>query len=66
MFGFIGSRREDKAMHAVGQFDSIRPGPLSRCTSMAAAMMLSVNPMLFQTTDAFVLEQELTEETETF
>src|SRR6266478_8877200 len=27
--------------------DSISPGPLSRCTSMAAAMMVSVSPLAF-------------------
>src|SRR6266403_3276828 len=45
--------------------DSIRPLPLSRCTSMAPAMMVSVNPDAFSNNKCTrQIEQELTEETE--
>src|SRR6266487_2801138 len=49
--------------------DSIRPGPLSRCTSMAPAIIASVNPDAFSNNGCNdkcmrQIEQELTEETE--
>src|SRR6266567_1829054 len=45
--------------------ESIRPLPLSRCTSMAPAMMVSVNPDAFSNNKCTrQIEQELTEETE--
>src|SRR5215471_9671598 len=41
--------------------DSIKPGPLLRCTSMAAAIIVSVNADAFQTVDAHGVHQEKTE-----
>src|SRR6267142_1080923 len=46
--------------------DSISPCPLSRCTSMAAAMMISVSPVAFWNIGSICaeVEQEKTERTE--
>ncbi|MDB6057014.1 MAG: hypothetical protein JWO95_858 [Verrucomicrobiales bacterium] len=44
--------------------DSIRPGPLSRCTSMAPAIMVSVKPEAFANSGCIRFEQEETKRTE--
>src|SRR6266487_1972981 len=46
--------------------DSISPGPLSRCTSMAADIMVSVNPVAFWNNGCIgpKVKQEITEGTE--